>query len=60
MGKFVYEKNEVKFAETQCGLCIFQKENCENACEKYLQKPIEILEGKIRCSYLKTTNLLDF
>lgn len=60
MEKFVYSENEIKISKTQCGLCIFRDDNCETACQKYLQKPTEVLEGKSRCPYLKTTIVLGF
>lgn len=60
MEKFVYSANEIQIARTQCGLCIYRDEKCENSCQKYAQKPEEVLDGTIRCPYLKTTNLLDF
>ena len=60
MEKFVYSENEIKIAKTQCGLCIFRNESCEESCQKYSQKPAEVLKGTSKCPYLKTTNLLDF
>lgn len=60
MEKFVYSENELKIAKTQCGLCIFRDNNSETSCQKYAQKPVDVLEGKIRCPYLKTTNILGF
>lgn len=59
MDKFVYSEHELKFARTQCGLCIFRDDNSETSCPKYERKPGEILEGKIKCPYLRTTNILD-
>lgn len=59
MEKFVYSENEIKIAKTQCGLCIFRDDKNETECKKYAQKPVDVLEGKIRCPYLKTTNILD-
>ena len=60
MKKFVYSENEIKISKTQCGLCVFRDESCEDSCQKYSQKPTEVLQGKTKCPYLKTTNLLDF
>ena len=59
MEKFVYTENEIKISKTQCGLCIFRDDQQENSCQKYSQKPEEVLKGTSRCPYLKTTNLLD-
>lgn len=59
MEKFVYSENEIKIAKTQCGLCIFRDDKDEASCQKYAQKPNEVLEGQIRCPYLRATNILD-
>ena len=59
MEKFVYYENEIKIAKTQCGLCIFRDDNCEDSCQKYSKKPPEVLQGISKCPYLKMTNLLD-
>lgn len=60
MDKFVYSENEIKISKTQCGLCIFRDKDYEDSCEKYSQKPDEVLKGTTKCPYLKTTTLLDF
>ena len=59
MDKFVYGENEIQFSKTQCGLCIYRDDSCETACQKYAQKPAEVLEGATRCPYLKVTDLFD-
>lgn len=60
MEKYVYSKDEIKIAKTQCGLCIFRDKNREESCQKYSQKPTDVLDGISKCPYLKTTSILDF
>jgi len=59
MDKFVYSENEIQFAWVQCELCLFRDDESETSCQKYAQKPDEVLKGEIRCPYLRTTNILD-
>ncbi len=59
MEKFVYGENELKIAKTQCGLCVYCNPEQENSCEKYVQKPAEVLEGKVKCPCLRTASILD-
>ena len=59
MEKFIYGENELKISKTQCGLCVYCDHQQETACEKYVQKPVEILEGKIKCPWLRIESILD-
>lgn len=57
--KFVYGEQEFQLAGTQCGLCVYRDEASAVSCRKYDRKPPEVVEGKIRCPHLCTTDLLD-
>ncbi len=56
MNKFLYSENEIEFSRTQCGLCIFRNPDSDTSCQKYEQKPDEVLKGQIKCPQLCTTD----
>lgn len=54
MGKFVYEKEEIHIAKTQCELCRHWVAEKPEACIYYEVKPEEILDNRAGCPYFTT------
>ena len=59
MEKFCYSAGEIEIAATQCDLCIYQIEDNRTACQKFVEKPEEVLQNKRKCVYVRNAKLLD-
>ena len=55
--KFLYKKNEIKIAKTQCELCKYNNELTPNKCERYPNGKLEeVISNTNKCNYLTTQN----
>ena len=54
--KFVAQPGDLVFIKTQCDGCVFQNKADESKCEKYEQKPSNIIESKSKCDLYRTGN----
>lgn len=59
MSKFVYEADDVELADCQCDLCVYRLEGRPGRCEKYPEKPREILNDEKKCPYMRTPDYID-
>jgi len=55
--KFISQPGDLKFMKTPCDGCVFQDKDNDNKCQKYEQKPSEIIENKkAKCESYRTGN----
>lgn len=59
MEKFCYSAGEIEIAATQCDLCIYQTGGNQDACQKFEEKPIEVLLNKRKCMYVRNAKFVD-
>lgn len=59
MEKFCYAAGEIEIAENQCELCMYRTEGCRESCEKYAEKPMDILLDERKCPYIRNAKLMD-
>ena len=53
MNKFIYEKNDIDIAHSQCEFCIYNDKASPDKCEKYEKKPDEIIKNIRQCPLSK-------
>ena len=51
MSSFEYEEGELELIDLQCELCAFWRQKTPRSCEKYPQKPLNILQNEERCPF---------
>lgn len=56
MDKFVWKAGDIKIARTQCELCLHNCKETPNKCPKFEIKPAEVIEGKVKCPYIKLSS----
>lgn len=56
MSRFVYEEGEFELADLQCEMCAFWRAQTPRSCEKYSQKPPEILSNQEKCPFFTWDN----
>ena len=59
MNKFWYAAGEIEIADSQCELCIYRLEGNQTACEKFQEKPTEIVHNEEKCPYVRNKNFVD-
>ena len=59
MDKFCHSAGEIEVAATQCDLCIFQINGSKEICQKFADKPKEILLNERKCPYVRNSKLMD-
>ena len=59
MKRFCYSAGEIEFADTQCDLCIYQISGEEKSCQKFENKPNEILLNEKKCPYVRSAKYVD-
>ena len=59
MDKFCYSAGELEFGSSQCDLCKYRFADRADACQKYEEKPKDIVEDERKCPYMRHEKFLD-
>lgn len=59
MEKFCYSAGEIEIAATQCDLCIYQIDGNKDSCQKFVEKPKDVLQNKRKCEYVRNAKFVD-